>query len=228
MRVAERLARVIDYDAILFDNDGVLVEPPTDENLVDAAESAFRAVGVENPDATHVDEVVRGVTSDSLRDVCSVYDVDPAEFWHARDRHASDAQLAEFREGGRARYDDVAAIEDLAHDLGIVSSNQHRTVEFVIKFCEFEDLFDTYYGRGMGVEDLHRKKPDPYFLERALDDLAAESALFVGDSESDVVAAHRAGLDSAFVRRPHCVDTSLSTEPDYEVDDLYDVAKIAN
>lgn len=217
-----------DYDAILFDNDGVLVEPPTDENLLAAAESAFRAVGVDDPETTHVDEVVRGVTPDSLRDVCSVYDVDPAEFWHARDRFASEAQLAEFREGSRARYDDVAAIEGLAHDLGIVSSNQHRTIEFVLDYHEFGDLFDTYYGRGMGVEDLHRKKPDPHFLDRALDDLGAESALFVGDSESDVEAAHRAGLDSAFVRRSHCADTTLSTDPDYEVETLDDVVTIAN
>jgi len=216
-----------DYDAVLFDNDGVLVEPPTDENLLAAAESAFRAVGVDDPDTTHVDEIIRGVTPDSLYDVCSAYDVDPQEFWHVRDAHASEAQLAEFREGRRTQYDDVAAIEDLAHDLGIVSSNQHQTIEFILDFHEFGDLFDTYYGRGMGVEDLHRKKPEPHFLECALDDLDAESALFVGDSESDVVAAHRAGLDSAFIRRDHCADVSLSTEPDFEVEDLYDVATIA-
>jgi len=217
-----------DYDAILFDNDGVLVEPPTDDNLLDAALSAFRAVGVDDPDTTHVEEIIRGVTPDSLYDVCSAYDVDPQEFWHVRDRHASEAQLTEFREGGRTQYDDVAAIEDLAHDLGIVSSNQHRTIEFILDFHEFGDRFDTYYGRGMGVEDLDRKKPDPHFLDRALDDLGAESALFVGDSESDVVAAHRAGLDSAFIRRSHCADATLSTDPDYEVENLYDVVTIAN
>jgi HAD superfamily hydrolase (TIGR01549 family) len=215
------------YDAILFDNDGVLVEPPSDETLLAAAEAAFDAVGIENPDDTHVSDVVRGVTPDLLAEVCAAYDVDQHEFWHARDRHASEAQRAEFREGDRARYDDVAAIEDLAHDFGIVSSNQHATIEFILEHCEFADWFDTYYGREMGIESLDRKKPHPHYLERALADLGADSALYVGDSESDVEAARRAGLDSAFVRRDHCEGVELSVEPAYEVQDLWGVAEIA-
>ena len=55
----------------------------------------------------------------------------------------------------------------------------------------------------MTVESLERKKPNTHYVERALSDLDADAALYVGDSESDVVAADRAGLDSAFVRRPH-------------------------
>jgi phosphoglycolate phosphatase-like HAD superfamily hydrolase len=121
----------------------------------------------------------------------------------------------------------VAAIEDLVHDFGIVSSNQHATIEFVLDHCELRDLFATHYGREMGVESLKRKKPNPYYLDRALADLGADAALYVGDSESDVVAAHRAGLDSAFVRRDHCEGVELSVEPDYEVEDLWGVAEIA-
>ncbi len=72
------------------------------------------------------------------------------------------------------------------------------------------------------------KKPNPYCLERALTDLDAESAPYSGDSESDVVAAHRAGVDSVFVRRPHCRDVDLSVAPTYEVESLHEVAAIAN
>ncbi len=66
-----------EYDAVLFDNDGMLVEPPSDEALRAAAESAFAAVGVERPDEDHLAEIIRGVTPDSLREVCSVYDPTP-------------------------------------------------------------------------------------------------------------------------------------------------------
>ncbi|WP_128478118.1 HAD family hydrolase [Halorussus pelagicus] len=216
-----------DYDAILFDNDGVLVEPPSDATLRRAAESAFRAVGVESPDEEHVADVLRGVTPESLHEVCDTYGLDPDEFWTARDRHASAAQRDEFREGARARYDDVAAVEDLAHEFGLVSSNQHETIEFVLDHCGFRDLFGTHYGREMGVGSLDKKKPNPHYLERALADLGGETALYVGDSESDVAAAHRAGLDSAFVRRDHCRGVELSVEPNYEVPDLRGVAEIA-
>lgn len=217
-----------EYDAILFDNDGVLVEPPARETLREAALSAFRTVGVEDADEAHVEDVMFGVTPDLLGEVCGAYDLDESEFWEARDRHASRAQQEEFRAGERACYDDVAALDDLDLDFGIVSSNQHATIEFILDFFEFGDLFATYYGRELSVESVRRKKPEPYYLERALGDLDAESALFVGDSESDVEAARRAGLDSAFVRREHCEGVELSVEPTYEVEDLHDVVKIAN
>ena len=216
------------YDAILFDNDGVLVEPPSRDTLREAARSAFRAVGVEDADEAHVEDVMYGVTPDLLREVCGAYDVDESEFWEARDRHASRAQRAEFRDGERDRYDDVAALADLDHDFGIVSSNQHATIEFVLDFFELARLFDTYYGRELTVESIRKKKPNPHYLERALADLGAESALYVGDSESDVVAAERADLDSAFVRRDHVADVELSAEPTHEVEDLWNVVKIAN
>jgi phosphoglycolate phosphatase-like HAD superfamily hydrolase len=50
-----------------------------------------------------------------------------------------------------------------------------------------------------------------------LSDLGVENALYIGDSETDLVAAHRAGIDSAFLRRDHVADVNLSTEPTIEV-----------
>ncbi|PSQ34813.1 hypothetical protein BRD05_06430 [Halobacteriales archaeon QS_9_70_65] len=55
---------------------------------------------------------------------------------------------------------------------------------------------------------------------------APRSALHVGDSGSDVVAAHRAGLDSAFLRRPHVRDAELPAEPTHEVETLHKVVAL--
>ncbi|PSQ14696.1 hypothetical protein BRC99_02630 [Halobacteriales archaeon QS_7_69_60] len=55
---------------------------------------------------------------------------------------------------------------------------------------------------------------------------APGSALYVGDSGSDVVAAHRAGLDSAFLRRPHVRDAELPADPTHEVETLHEVAAL--
>jgi len=71
-----------------------------------------------------------------------------------------------------------------------------------------------------------KKPPSPYYIERALEDLGAETAIFVGDNESDVLAADNAGIDSAFVRRPHRRSTELSCQPTYEIDDLHDLVSI--
>jgi HAD superfamily hydrolase (TIGR01549 family) len=215
------------YDAVVFDNDGVLVEPPAPETLREAARRAFREVGVEGPHEDHVEAVFTGVSVADLEAVCDAYGVDIGEFWRARDRHAAAAQREEFRRGDRALYDDFDAVAGLDCPRGIVSSNQHETVAFVLDYFEVGDRFDTYYGRRPTVADVRRKKPDPHFVERAVADLDAASALFVGDSESDVRAAENAGVDSAFVRRSHREDYELSVEPTYERESLADLAALA-
>jgi HAD superfamily hydrolase (TIGR01549 family) len=208
------------YDAVIFDNDGVLVEPPARDTLREAALRAFGDLGVDDPDAEHVEAILTGVTVDLLDEVCGAYGLDGAAFWRARDRNAAAAQREEFRAGDRDLYGDFDAVTRLDCPRGIVSSNQHETVEFVLDHFAVADQFDTYYGRQPTVADVRRKKPDPHFVERAMADLGCDDPLFVGDSESDVVAATRAGIDSVFVRRSHCDGDELSVEPTYEVETL--------
>jgi phosphoglycolate phosphatase len=211
---------VTEYDAVLFDSDGVLVEPPARETQMSALQAAFRDLGVENPDEVHLDGLAGGVTPDRLRSIALAYDLDPERLWDARERFDERSQFEAFRAGDRTTYDDVAAIRQLSTPRGVVSNNHHSTIEFKLDFFDLGPLFDTYYGREMTVESLDRKKPNTHYVDRALSDLDAESALYVGDSESDVVAAHRAGLDSVFLRREHCRDVELGVEPTYEAETL--------
>lgn len=216
------------YGTILFDSDGVLVEPPAADTQGEAARAAFREAGVEDADRQHVDEIVTGVTDDGLHEICTTYDLDPEAFWEARERHDERSQLEAFRDGTRGRYDDVAALADLSQGCGVVSNNHHSTIAFALDYFELRRLFDTYYGREMTVESLRLKKPNTHYLDRALAEFAAGPALYVGDSESDLVAARRAGLDSVFVRRSHCRDVDLSVTPTYEAETLHDVVEIAD
>lgn len=209
----------MNYDAIIFDNDGVLISPTDRAVLRSAAETAFEEAGV-SPRDTHITELITKVDVDWFTGICEEYGVDTTEFWRRRDRTASVAQQAEIRQGRKHLYDDFEAVTALDPDLGIVSSNQHETIEFIIEFFELEGLFGSYYGREPTLDGLRRKKPEPYYIEKAMDDLGAETALFVGDSESDVEAAANAGIDSAFIRRPHREDYALSTEPTVEIESL--------
>jgi HAD superfamily hydrolase (TIGR01549 family) len=212
---------VPEYDAVLFDQDGVLVEPPSREVQVTATRDAFAAAGVESVERRHLDAICEGVTVAELREICGAYGLDPETFWATREHHDERSQLAQFRAGGRTPYDDVAAVADLPGARGVVSNNHHSTVEFVLSFFGLAPLFDTVRGRPKTVESLRLKKPNPHYIERALADLGTDSALYVGDSEHDVEAAHRAGVDSAFVRRPHTRDADLAVAPTHEVESLH-------
>jgi HAD superfamily hydrolase (TIGR01549 family) len=171
---------------------------------------------------------MNGVDVDRLHDICALYDIDPQKFWKARERHDEQSQFEDFRAGAREQYDDVTVLTEIRHNCGVVSNNHHSTIEFKLDFFDLRSQFDTYYGRQMTIESLTLKKPNTHYLDQALDDLGAESALYVGDSESDVVAASRAGVDSAFVQRSHCRDVELSVTPTYEVESLHEIPSLVH
>jgi phosphoglycolate phosphatase-like HAD superfamily hydrolase len=109
---------------------------------------------------------------------------------------------------------------------GVVSNNQRRIVASVLAAHGLQDLFGTIRARDPTLDSLDRKKPAPTYLEAAMADLDIERPLYVGDSETDVLAANRAGVDTAFLRREHNADVSLSVDPTYEVTGLDEVVAL--
>jgi HAD superfamily hydrolase (TIGR01549 family) len=215
-----------DYDTLLFDNDGVLVEPPAFETQSAAIREAFQSVGIETPDPDHIAEVCSGVTVEVLNEIGEVYGVDPETLWDAREHYDERSQFEQFEAGARQPYDDVDVLADLAHPCGVVSNNHHSTVAFVLDHFGLDTHFETHYGRPKTIESLRRKKPNTHYLDRALEDLGGDTALYVGDSESDVLGAENAGMDSAFVRRDHSRDVDLSVEPTHEIETLAALPKL--
>jgi phosphoglycolate phosphatase-like HAD superfamily hydrolase len=212
-----------EYDAVLFDKDGVLVELTELETIYDAVEDAFGEFGVE-PTRNEVERLV-GCDAEEVVEVCGRYGVDPGEFWRKRDAKVSSVQRDAFDAGNKNPYVDIDVVERIAaeHTVGVVSNNQRATVDHVLEGLGVE--VETSYGREHSLESLRRKKPSPHYVERALEDIGTRDAVYVGDSHKDVVAAHRAGVDSAFVRREHRSDVTLETQPTYEVGDLHELEK---
>lgn len=218
----------MDYDAVVFDNDGVLTRL-TDWGLVrEAIRDTFQEFGAD-PTDDHVERILRG-TPERVRQVAAAHDLDPEELWARREANAAAAQREAMELGEKPLYDDHDALTTLRTDyelpLGVVSNNQHETVRHVVDVHGLDDLFGAVYGREPHLEGIRRKKPKPYYIERALSDLNAERALYVGDSDCDVRAARNAGIDSAFVRRDHRADYALDSEPTHEIESLRELAEI--
>jgi beta-phosphoglucomutase-like phosphatase (HAD superfamily) len=66
---------------------------------------------------------------------------------------------------------------------------------------------------------LRDRSVDDVVYERAMADAAADYDL-VGDRETDVLAARRAGLDSVFLCREHNAERRLSADPTHELASL--------
>lgn len=214
------------YEAVLFDVDGVLLRRQrgaSGDAYREIVEEAFAEFGVE-PSADDVAAFYGGANKslDRMRAVCERHDLEFDALWPERERRASELQRRMMERGDLELYDDWTALATVAddHAVGLVSNNQHETVQFAVEYFGLDDHVETAYGREPTVEGFRRTKPDPHLLERALADVDADSALFVGDGASDVLAASSAGIDSAFVWRDHRDGYDLPEEPTHELDRL--------
>ena len=208
------------YDGLLLDHDGVLVTFGDSDALRDAAREALARAGLPDPPADTVETLRVSVSPTALDRVATRHDLDPATLWRHRDDSIAAALRAEVRAGRKAPYDDVGRLAALDRPVGVVSNNQQRFVEFALDHYDLADGVDTVHAREPTVESLHRKKPEPTYLEAAMADLGVANPLYVGDSESDVVAGQRAGVDTAFLRRPHRNGHRLDVEPTYDLESL--------
>ncbi|MDS0299972.1 HAD family hydrolase [Halogeometricum sp. S1BR25-6] len=212
------------YDAVIFDIDGVLTTPTAMDVRRTAVRAAFEEFGAD-PTAEEVDGVVHGGLT-RVRRVCEVHGVDWETFWPRREARAAAAHRAAMERDEKRPYPDVSALSEFDRTLAVVSDDQRETVEATLDRFDLADLFDAVYGREPTVEGYRNRKPSPHYLERAAEELGADSVLCVGDSNVDVLAANRAGADSAFVRRPHRDGYRLAADPTYEVESLEEVAAL--
>ena len=208
------------YDAVVFDNDGVLVELTPMDVLRTAVRDAFADVGVTDPNQRHVELAANHEDLEALEPVEAEHGVTLEEFWEARERRAIEHQQALVRDGDKPAYDDLHRITELDAALGVVSNNQQATVDTIVDHFGLREAIGAVYGREPTVAGARRRKPDTHYLDRALSELGASDALYVGDSEKDVLTAQRADIDSAFLRRPHRSGLELSVTPTYEFETL--------
>lgn len=210
------------HDAVVFDMDGVVVERTPSWVFDDAAEEALAAFGID--DLTDEEyQAVRGYAADPETAAERFTERRGVAFetvWATREAFVSAKQLTAVRRGEKTVYDDATTVARLPVDVAVVSNNQHGTVGKLLEYFDIASHVETWYGLRPTMTDMARRKPDTTYLERTLSELGAENAVFVGDRESDIEVASRAGIDVAFVRRPFNEDTDLDLTPTYDIGSL--------
>ena len=215
----------MEYDAVIFDMDGVLVERTNGGVFERGVKDAFSTLGVSDPRAEDVD-ILRNfsaLTAEKLERVGARYDIDATELWTARETLVSRRQLTEVAEERKTEYDDLEALEELSVSSGIVSNNQQATVDGIVDYYELESTLDAWYGIKPKIEDIERKKPNPAYIEEMIEHLDVTNPLYVGDKETDVIGAHNAGVDSALIMRSNTREIDFDTEPTYTLSTLHDL-----
>ncbi|MDS0477870.1 HAD family hydrolase [Natrinema sp. 1APR25-10V2] len=212
------------YDAVLFDFDGVVVETPSSERLSNALARTYETLERSGPSAETIQAFLRG-DFDSIAKRCRGLDIEADVLCARAAREMVRVQREEVERGLRSAYDDVAAVGSLEVPLGVVSDNHPTVVSTLLDRFGLRSLFETVYGCPLTPDGLARRKPDPTNIEAAMDALTADDALYVGDRAVDVRAADNAGIDSALVARDED-DAPTDADPTYRLASLSDLPAI--
>jgi haloacid dehalogenase superfamily, subfamily IA, variant 1 with third motif having Dx(3-4)D or Dx(3-4)E len=166
----------VDYEAVVYDLDGTLVELAVDWDRVQRAVAAeFRERGWDPAGLTLWELLERAEQTDDAAAVLSTVNT------HER-RGARDSAIGP-----------TAAELPLSVPVGVCSLNCEAACHIALETHKLAEHIDTVVGR----DTIPERKPAPEPLTTVLSQIgvAPDQALFVGDSDTDAQAAARAGLD---------------------------------
>lgn len=168
------------HDAIVYDLDGTLVRLAVDWAAVRRAVAKILESGGADPGDA---------------DLWSMLDIaDEAGL-----AEEVEATIAEFERTGARESERLPLAAELPQDIpvGVCSLNCAEACEIALNTHGLGAYVDSVVGR----DSLPEQKPDPEPLLAVLERLDAEPSrsLFVGDSDSDALAAQRAGVDFEYV-----------------------------
>lgn len=194
------------YDHISFDLDGVLLDSEKygpDGWIRRAFDKVLSELEVKNNK-----ENFERLFSDSLKEdiegICRKFGLSgPKKLWSVREKHLIREKLEALTSGEIRPFKDVEAIPKLSkqYSLSIVSNSPQSVADKFVEIAEIEPFFNTVIGRGSTLEDFMKTKPDPHLLKKMMKDVGPKEAIYVGDRETDFLAANSLGLDFFWMRR---------------------------
>lgn len=176
------------YQTILFDVDGTMVdsERPVMESFADT----LKALNLPAPDDALLeiamrDTCINAMTAAGAPDVPFAHKLWIEYMGRAMENIRPCPAIPEV----------VRALKAMGCKLGIVTSRSRPEVAVDPSLRELVPLFETV----ICVEDVERTKPDPQPMLVAMEHLGSDPAttLYIGDSPTDAMSAHAAGIDFA-------------------------------
>lgn len=215
---------------MVFDMDGVLLDSlSSDEWKWDAVKKVIRSKGVE---ADKLDETTLGAVlgdqgyKECIK-ACNNLGLSPKKVWTEIAQETTLQRREKISSGDITLYDNVKTLVETLHQedikMGVISNAPEGAVKATMDEFDLKRYMHFYMGV-RSFEDLQARKPNPNHLEIAKIEIKRSPMVYVGDTESDVIAANRADLKSAWINRNN---VESDVQPDYVIEDIQDLKSIA-
>ncbi|RJS70744.1 HAD family hydrolase [Methanophagales archaeon] len=167
---------------------------------------------------------------EGVKRFCTRFGLDCEEFWSRREKDVIDAKIEAMRRG---EIELCKGSEEIIKYLGkksylaVVSDSQQACVDYALDHFKLKPYFRIWYGRRSELESLAIRKPNPFYINKVLNELSTskDEAILVDDSAVGVLAAKKAGIDSVFIYRGE-KELGDNYKPTFLVRDIEELRRI--
>lgn len=189
-----------DFDGIIFDMDGVLVDVTRSyREAIRITASNFLCREVNKTEVDKIKSIV-GMNNDwdatfaLINNPAIPYDV-VKKFFQQQYLGNKNIEGLIDNEPLLISKEILAKIKNKYGKLAVATGRPRNEAEYVIKKYSLGVLFDYI----VAMEDVTLGKPSPDMLIKVIDVLKLKNTVYIGDSPSDIIAAEKAGIPSIYV-----------------------------
>lgn len=221
----------MNYQSIIFDLDGTLLESTADhiEWIYNCCRNALEKQGVET-DLSHreLNKLLGMEGYEPYISSCKKAEVSPETHWDLVTDLRYQKKSEMLQNNSLDLYPETKQIIKELHTqglkIGVVSNAPEKTVEEIISFFELDRYVHFYRGIS-SYEELKNRKPSPKYIKLAVSELKNSPSIYIGNKKQDVIAAKNAGIDSLIINRNN---TELDTNPDYLIETITEMSSTLN
>lgn len=214
------------YDSIIFDKDGVLLDSGLDNfHWMDKArvkKAEERGINLSIKDSVEI------VKASKIEDIEELMDRKGMTWRDLKqiERSLENAKIEMIKQGIIWLFPEAKeTVQEIEKPIALATNAPRKVTEFTLKEFKIQKEFENIKSTSVdNVKNyIKRRKPDPVMLEEIMDENNFSNPLMVGDTSTDINAAENAGIDSAQVLN---YKDSANGSADYKINNLSEVKNI--